>query len=143
MVLTDKDCSELAGISAVFPDAVSLLCQFHVVCAIDTRFAKARLEPNEREEIYLSFQRALHAHTEDGIDIEEVYLCSLGLNEYYFSMYFSLVVLLYNNLTNSADIDNLGEYFKNHWFNCRAVWCDFYRSTLFTKGNNTTNRLER
>jgi hypothetical protein len=93
VVLTDKDCSELAGISAVFPDAVSLLCQFHVVCAIDTRLAKARLEPNEREEIYLPFQRALHTHTEDGIDNEEVYLCSLGLNEYYFYMYFFGIAL--------------------------------------------------
>jgi hypothetical protein len=55
----------------------------------------------------------------------------------------TFLVLLYNNLTNSAGIDNLGEYFKNHWFNFRAVWCDFFRSTLFTKENNTTNLLER
>ncbi len=68
---------------------------------VDTRLAKAKLESNEREEIYLFFQRALHALTEDGIGNEEAYLCNIGLNEYYFAIYFPLA-LLYSNLINSA-----------------------------------------
>ena len=88
MILTDKDYSELTGLNAVFPHAVSLLCQFHVYCAVDTRLSKAKLESNEGEEIYLSFQRALHSHTENGIGNEEAYLCSFSLNEHYFETYF-------------------------------------------------------
>jgi hypothetical protein len=81
VILTDKDCAELAGIKTVFPNATSLLCQFHVDCAVDTRLNKAKLETNHQEEIYQSFQRAMHAESEEQIKKEEQYLCNIGNSE--------------------------------------------------------------
>ncbi len=81
VILTDKDCAELAGIKTVFPNATSLLCQFHVDCAVDTRLNKAKLETNHQEEIYQSFQRAMHAESEEQIKKEEQYLCNIGNRE--------------------------------------------------------------
>lgn len=81
VILTDKDCAELAGIKAVFPNATSLLCQFHVDCAVDTRLNKAKLETNHQEEIYQLFQRAMHGESEEQIKKEEQYLCNIGNSE--------------------------------------------------------------
>jgi hypothetical protein len=81
VILTDKDCAELAGIKTVFPNATSLLCQFHVDCAVDTRLNKAKLETNHQEEIYQSFQRAMHGESEEQIKKEEQYLCNIGNSE--------------------------------------------------------------
>jgi hypothetical protein len=81
VILTDKDCAELAGIKTVFPNATSLLCHFHVDCAVDTRLNKAKLETNHQEEIYQSFQRAMHAESEEQIKKEEQYLCNIGNSE--------------------------------------------------------------
>ena len=42
-----------------------------------------------------------------------------------------------------TDNDGLGDYFNENWFNITEMWSTFYRSELFTMGNNTTNRIER
>lgn len=42
VISTYKDCSELDGIKAVFPNATSLLCQFHICCTVDTRDNNAK-----------------------------------------------------------------------------------------------------
>lgn len=143
VILTDKDCAELAGIKTVFPNATSLLCQFHVDCAVDTRLNKAKLETNHQEEIYQSFQRAMHAESEEQIKKEEQYLCNIGNSERINLITYSLSKELLCISKKQTEEDNLGDYFKKQWFNIRNVWCDFYRTTLFTKGNKTTNRLER
>jgi hypothetical protein len=51
---------------------------------------------------------------------------------------------MYNvELFNLLEIDDLGEYFSKCWFEQPHLWCTLFRNDKFTKGNNTTNRLER
>lgn len=112
------------------------------MCAADNRLKDAKLDDNEREEIYDWFHKAMRATTEEKIKEAEKYLCNLGRNVRFKCLQLRVLYTAFNYLLTSEN-DKLGEYFKKQWFNSKHLWCDFYRTSLFTKGNDTTNRLER
>lgn len=78
MYLTDKDCKELAAIEAIFPNAISLLCIFHVLMAVDRRLTSARLAKNEQEEIYEDFRKAVYAKSLEELEQQSEILCNIG-----------------------------------------------------------------
>ena len=119
VVVTDKDCKELISVKQIFPNAISLLCQFHVLNAVSRRLKKAKLQEDYEEEIFKTFQDTLHERN-DRLVIERKrdFLCNIAE-------------------------DDLGNYFKIRWFKKPEMWCSIDRTHLFTKANNTTNRLER
>jgi hypothetical protein len=49
-----------------------LLCHFHVLQAVDARLVKAKLLPNEKEEIFNYFKMALHARNLDELRMQLV-----------------------------------------------------------------------
>lgn len=87
-VVTDKSFSEISAFSVIFPKATQLLCHFHVLQAVDARLVKAKLLPNEKEEIFNSFRMALHARNLDELADAAGYLTALGF-------YFNYNILFY------------------------------------------------
>ncbi len=62
-----------------FPLATQLLCQFHVLAAVDRRLKIAKLGDDEREEIFQQFRKAVYAQSEDDLAEAAGYLTSLGI----------------------------------------------------------------
>ncbi len=77
-VVTDKDCAEIAAFAEIFPEASQLLCQFHVLKAVDSRLVKAKLIHSEKKEIFDYFKKALRAKNLDELSDAAGYLSSIG-----------------------------------------------------------------
>jgi hypothetical protein len=41
------------------------------------------------------------------------------------------------------ELDDLGQYFFNCWFEQPYLWCMLFRKDVFQKGTNKTNLFER
>jgi hypothetical protein len=66
VTITDKDCSEIAALAKYFPKATGILCQFHVLKAVDTYLQKCRLlSPEQKNNIRKLFRAAVYAVSED------------------------------------------------------------------------------
>lgn len=75
--MTDKDCKELVAVKSIFPNATSLLCQFHVLTAVSARLGKAKLQIDFEEEIFANFKTALYASHEQKLANQQNYLCAI------------------------------------------------------------------
>lgn len=78
VILTDKDCAEIAAVKDIFINARHKLCHFHKFKSVDVRLKKANLESNYRKQIYDSFKRAVYAKTVTSLEKEEDFLIGLG-----------------------------------------------------------------
>lgn len=76
--MTDKDCKEINAVQAAFPEAVHLLCHFHVFNAVDRRLTVANLCQRRKNIVYKAFEKAVYAESEIIIAEAEEFLCSLG-----------------------------------------------------------------
>lgn len=76
--ITDKDCAEMSSLQTVFPQAKNLLCQFHVLCAVDKRLHAAKMHVNEQQEAYEWFTKALRAKNQETIEAARRHLCTIG-----------------------------------------------------------------
>lgn len=67
VTITDKDCAEIAALAKYFPSATAILCQFHVLKAVDTHLQnKCRLlSPEKRNVIRKLFRDAVYAVSQD------------------------------------------------------------------------------
>ena len=77
VVLTDKDCKELAALEAIFLYAIFLLCQFHALLAVERRLGKAGLMYDYEKEIYQSFRDALYSKDKDQLEELSWFLCNI------------------------------------------------------------------
>jgi hypothetical protein len=79
--MTDKDCAEIAALAKYFPDADHLLCQFHVLKAVETYLTKSkngeRVDKERNHDILEHFRTALYAESQDEFDSAKEYLINV------------------------------------------------------------------
>ncbi len=82
VVLTDKDCSEIAAAGSVVTEAECLLCHIHVLAAVRKKLDELpKLHENESKYIYDTFHDAVYSFTRASLENCREILCSIGDNE--------------------------------------------------------------
>lgn len=82
VTITDKDCSEIAALEEFFPEAIHILCHFHVLKAVDARLNKKvdgkGLSEQFKDEIREHFRKALYAETDAAFEHAKQHLLNQG-----------------------------------------------------------------
>ncbi|XP_065667647.1 uncharacterized protein LOC136087945 [Hydra vulgaris] len=118
-IFTDKDMAERGSIRTTFPNAVLLLCLFHVLRAMSREVTVLKMGISESQRIHAlkSIQKMAYALSE--IDFEK------QRHNFIAKMPQSVV-----------------RYFENNWNNCVTEWVYCWQQQNLTFGQRTTNRLE-
>ncbi|XP_047142204.1 uncharacterized protein LOC124816611 [Hydra vulgaris] len=118
-IFTDKDMAERDSIRTTFPNAVLLLCLFHVLRAMSREVTVLKMGISESQRIHAlkSLQKMAYASSE--IDFEK------QRDDFVAKMPQSVV-----------------RYFENNWNNCITEWVYCWQQQNLTFGQRTTNRLE-
>ncbi|POM58957.1 Hypothetical protein PHPALM_36330 [Phytophthora palmivora] len=124
-IVVDKDFTEIGVIRSEFPDAMVLLCQFHVIRYIQDRIGKSSygLDSIQRERLKPIASLIVRATSE-----EEYKRC------------FDYVTQELE--TKDGEVPVLVPYFLDNWHACREMWRSFLRDNVAHLGNSTNNRLE-
>lgn len=82
VTITDKDCAEISALERHFPDAKHILCQFHVLKAVDSHLKKTKnsqcFNKITKLEIIKKFRHTMYAGTETVFDDNKAYLIDKG-----------------------------------------------------------------
>ncbi|XP_065654024.1 uncharacterized protein LOC136080792 [Hydra vulgaris] len=118
-IFTDKDMTERDSLRTTFPNAVLLLCLFHVLRAMSREVTVLKMGISESQRLYAlrALQKMAYASSE--IAFEEL---RQDFNE---KMPSSVV-----------------RYFETNWNNCKNEWVYCWQQQNLTFGQRTTNRLE-
>ena len=116
VALTDKDFSEIASIKEEFPQAVTLLCQFHMLKCIRTKIPSYCTSSDTKEKLMQLSKKLVYCWTEQEFT---------------------------DTLKSIKDTSpEFYEYIEDNWINCKKSWCNYEQKDLFTMLNSTTNRIE-
>ena len=116
VAITDKDFTEIVSIKNKFPQAINLLCQFHMLKYICTKISSYSSDQITKEQLMESTKKAVYAFTEQQL-----------------SDAFEAIEKL------SSDFH---QYMVNNWLSCKESWCMYQQKDIFTMFNSTTNRIK-
>ena len=116
VAITDKDLTEIISIKNVFPPAINLLCQFHMLKYIHTKISSYSADQVIKEQLMELTKKAVYAFTEQQL-----------------SDAFKAIEKL------STDFH---QCMVNNWLSCKESWCMYLQKDVFTMFNSTTNRIE-
>ena len=127
--MIDKDCTERASITSVFPDTKILLCHFHVIKYLREKVLNVASGDKEEKKAALH-----HVHRMIYASSEEAYL-------EIFENFRSRPCI---SKVESGQKRSFLEYFTKNWHPepVRALWASYARKKEVTLGNNTNNRAE-
>ena len=116
VAITDKDFTEIVSIKKEFPQAINLLCQFHMLKYIRTKISSYSSDNEVKEQLMQLTKKAVYALSEQQLsdtfkDIEKL----------------------------STDFHR---YMVKNWLSCKESWCMYQQKDVFTMFNSTTNRIE-
>lgn len=120
--MTDKSPQELGAISMVHPKCIRFICDFHSLQAVERWVNKSSNGINlaDKAEVKSSFRTLLYATSEE--KFEEA-LAQILVSSWYKG----------NN--------QLQEYLRNQWLNCKPLWSHVYRQE-YHANVNTDNFVE-
>ena len=116
IAITDKDLTEIVSIKKEFPQAINLLCQFHMLKYIRTKISSYSSDHTVKEQLMELTKKAVYA-----------------ISEQQLSDTFRAIEKL------STDFH---QYMVKNWLLCKESWCMYEQKDLFTMFNSTTNRIE-
>jgi hypothetical protein len=99
VVLTDKDCSEMVAVDAIFVNGRLFLCHFHVLQAVKRRLAEAqfttRMLDDYHNEITGLFRTALRTTNQNEFEACAAELCAIGkLSDVHHIITYSALMIL-------------------------------------------------
>jgi hypothetical protein len=120
VIVTDKDFTERAVLSAAFPDARMLLCQFHVVRYLTKQVNALYVGALEEKDALINTMSAL-MYSESKIEYDR--------NKR----------LLLRQLEDDHE-HQLYDYFIRNWDGITEEWVSYARTSIPHLGNHTNNR---
>ncbi|XP_065647947.1 uncharacterized protein LOC136077346 [Hydra vulgaris] len=118
-IFTDKDMAERDSLRTTFPNAVLLLCLFHVLRAMSREVTVLKMGISESQRLYAlrALQKMAYASSE--LQFEKL-----------------------NCEFVEKMPDSVVSYFETNWNNCKTEWVFCWQQQNLTFGQRTTNRLE-
>ena len=124
----DKDFGQLAVLRTVFPEAVVLLCIFHVIKFMKVLFASAPIVVDRKHELLESFKKILYSSSSEVFEATETEFLELCKGV---------------TVKTGDKQTSLSRYYERNWRSCKEMWVRAYRKHLPHLGDNTSNRVER
>lgn len=118
--MTDKSDAERKSLKTIYPDAILLLCVFHMLWAV-WRWVIANTGSEDRQEIYYLAKNLVYAETREKFDLKLEEMKSHSL------------VKKYGNFWN---------YFNGFWMPLKDDWAMFGRKHHQLRGQHTNNVVE-
>lgn len=106
----------MSALRKEFPQAISLLCQFHMLKYICTKISSYSSDHTVKEQLIELTKKVVYA-----------------ISEQQLSDTFRAIEKL------STDFH---QYMVKNWLSCKESWCMYEQNDLFTMFNSTTNRME-
>jgi hypothetical protein len=126
VIIVDKDLTNVNLLKTMFPNAVVLLCKFHVIKWLKSVVSKIVTTTDVKNSVMFEVKAMTNAIS------AEIY------DEAYKN--FNQVCVDNDLLLENGDL--LSDYFYRNWHNNREDWVFYFRLKLPTFGTNTNNHLE-
>ena len=119
VIITDKDFTERAVFAEEFPDASLHICLFHALRSMrrEVTCEKLGLRPGERDYVLELLAKLVYAVSEEEYEKH------------------------YNTLMENSS-HSVKTYYNSNWHSIRYEWAECFKSTSYTLGERTNNRLE-
>ncbi|KAE9285248.1 hypothetical protein PF001_g21996 [Phytophthora fragariae] len=139
-ILIDKDFTEISVLKMAFPDAVLLLCQFHVIKYLREEIASAAYEFNawQKQQLQGLIQLLVYAKTEREYKRLQDYMhYIMGIGRRSAELDAELSAGRAESGADAESNDDAPQhpfeaYFDKNWDKCRSMWCAFERQNAVT-----------
>lgn len=124
--MMDKSAAEMLAVRTRFPNAIIILCEFHVKQAWLRSLVSSKrgLKKEEQHRVYNYLNKILKANSQSMAQVQVQALCDFIENY------------------KGGKLDHIWTWFADNWLPCLPQWCSAYWAHVFTRGFTTNNYTE-
>jgi len=124
--MMDKSAAEMLAVRTRFPNAIIILCEFHVKQAWLRSLVSSKrgLKKEEQHRVYNYLNKILKANSQSMAQVQVQALCDFIENY------------------KGGKLDHIWTWFADNWLPCLPQWCSAYWAHVFTQGFTTNNYTE-